>query len=92
MVPRSKRRTVLRDEVIRRNHNIGKAEGHAEFLDVRLQLVVRALDGSIRARLLQLDECQRHAVNVADYIEATLAVQVRNGDLVERQIVVLVWL
>ena len=90
MVPRSKRRAILRAEVIRRNHNIGKAEGHAEFLDVGLQLVVRALDGGIRASLLQLDDCQRHAVDVTDHIKATLSIQVRNGDLVERQIVVLV--
>ena len=90
MVPRSKRRTVLRAEVIRRNHNIGKAEGHAEFLDVGLQLVVGALDGGIRARLLQLNECQRHAVDVADHIEATFPIEVRNGDLVERQVVILV--
>ena len=88
VVPRSERRAVLRAEVIRRNHNIGKAEGHAEFLDVGLQLVVGALDGGIRARLLQLNKRQRHAVDVADHIEATFAVQVRNGDLVERQIVV----
>ena len=88
VVPRSKRRTVLRAEVIRRNHNIGKAEGHAEFLDVGLQLVVGALDGGTRARLLQLNKRQRHAVDVTDHIKATLSIQVRNGDLVERQIVV----
>ena len=88
MVPRRKRSAVLCADVVRGNHDIGEAESHAEFLDVGLQLVVRALDGGIRARLLELNECQRHAVDVANHVKATLSIKVRNGDLVERQIVV----
>ena len=90
MLPRGEGGAVDRFETVGGDDDVGEAEGHREFFDVGTQLVKAVIHRCGGPRLFQLDDGQGHAVDVEHNVEAAFLVQVPDGDLVRRDVVVLV--
>ena len=88
--PRGERGAVNRFEPVGGDDDVGEAESHREFFDVGAQLVVAVFHRCGGPGLFQLHDGQGHAVDVEHYIEAAFLVQVPDGNLVRRDVVVFV--
>ena len=90
VVVRRPRRAVLRADAVARDDERAETKSHRELAQVRLQLVVGALDRRVlRGGLLEFDDDERQAVDVEDDVEATLALTAADRHLLHREVRVL---